>query len=40
VGAAIVPSMNRFLVVLAGELILGSILDVARAFEKDVAPML
>ena len=38
-GTAIVPSMNRFLFVLAGGLILGSILDVARAFEKDVAPM-
>ena len=38
-GTAIVPSMNRFLIVLAGGLILGSIVDVARAFDKDVAPM-
>ena len=38
-GGAIVASMNRYLVVLAGGIILGSFLDVARAFEKDVAPM-
>ena len=38
-GGAIVAIMNRYLVILAGSIILGSNLDVARAFETDVVPM-